>query len=37
MKLLSRLLEKVAFNMRPKMGEHMFIVVDKSTHEESLS
>ena len=37
MELPSRLLEQIAFNTRPKIEEHMLIVMDKSTHEEHLS
>ena len=37
MELPSNLLEQIAFNTRPKIEEHMFIVTDKSTHEENLS
>ena len=37
MDLPSKLLEQIAFNTRPKTGEHMLIVMDKSTHEEHLS
>ena len=37
MELLSKLLQKTAFNTRPKIEEHMLIVMDKSTHEEHLS
>ena len=37
MELPSKLLEQIAFNTRPKIEEHMFIVVNKSTHEEHLS
>ena len=36
MELPSKLLEQIAFNTRPKIGEHMLIVMDKSTHEEHL-
>ena len=36
MKLLSKLLEQIAFNTRPKIEEHMLIVMEKSTHEEHL-
>ena len=35
--LPSKLLEQIAFNTRPKVEEHMLIVMDKSTHEEHLS
>ena len=33
----SKLLEQVAFNTRPKIEEHLLIIIDKSTHEEHLS
>ena len=34
MELPSKILEEIAFNTRPKIEEHMLIVMDKSTHEE---
>ena len=37
MELPSKLLEQIAFNTRPKIEEHMLIVMVKSTHEEYLS
>ena len=37
MELSSKLLEQIAFNTRPKIEEHMLIVMDKSTHLEHLS
>ena len=37
MELPSELLEQKAFNTRPKIEEHMLIVMDESTHEEHLS
>ena len=37
MALSSEILEQISFNTRPKIGEHMFIVTDKSTNEEHLS
>ena len=37
MELPSTLLEQIAFNTRPKIEEHMLIIMDKSTHEEHLS
>ena len=37
MQLPSKLLEQIAFNTRPKIEEHMLIVMDKSSHEEHLS
>ena len=37
MELPSKLLEQIAFNKRPKIEEHMLIIMDKSVHEEHLS
>ena len=37
MELPSKLLEQIAFNTRPKIEEHMLIVMDKSTHEDHRS
>ena len=37
MEITSKLLEAIAFNTRPKIQEHMLIIMDKSTHEEHLS
>ena len=37
MELPRKLLEQIAFITRPKIEEHMLIVMDKSTHEEHLS
>ena len=37
MELPSKLLEQIAFNTRPKIEEHMLIVMEKSIHEEYLS
>ena len=37
MELPSKLLEQIAYNTRPKIEEHMLIVMDKSTHEDNLS
>ena len=37
MELPSKILEQIAFKTRPKIEEHMLIVMDKSTHEEHLS
>ena len=37
MDLPRKLLEQIAFNTRPKIEEHMLIVMDKSGHEEHLS
>ena len=37
MELQSKLLEQIAFKTRPKIEEHLLIVMDKSTHEEHLS
>ena len=36
MELPSKLLEQIAFITRPKIEEHMLIIMDKSTHEEHL-
>ena len=36
MELPSRLIEQNAFNTRPKIEEHMLVVMDKRTHEEHL-
>ena len=36
MELPSKLLDQLAFNTKPKLEEHMLIVLDKSTHEEHL-
>ena len=33
----TKLLEQIAFNTIPKNGEHMLVVMDKTTHEEHLS
>ena len=35
--LPSKFLEQIAFNTRPKIEEHLLIVMDKSIHEEYLS
>ena len=37
MELPSKILEQIAFNTRPKIEEHMLIVMDKSTQEKQLS
>ena len=37
MELPSKVLEQIAYNTRPKIEEHMLIVMDKSTHEEHFS
>ena len=37
MELPSKLLEQIVFNTRPKIEEHILIVMNKSTHEENLS
>ena len=37
MELPSKLLEQIAFNTRPKIEDHMLIVMDKSTHKEHSS
>ena len=36
MELPSKLLEQIAYKTRPKIEEHMLIIMDKSTHEEHL-
>ena len=36
MELPSKLLEQIAYNTRPKIEEHMLIIMNKSTHEEHL-
>ena len=36
MELPIKLLEQIAFNKRPKIEEHMLIIMDKSIHEEHL-
>ena len=36
MELPSKLLEQIAFNIRPKIEEHLLNIMDKSTHEEHL-
>ena len=36
MELPSKLLEQIAFNTRPKIEEHMLIIMDKSSNEEHL-
>ena len=35
MELPSKLLEQIAFNTRPKIEEHMLIIMNKSVHEEN--
>ena len=37
MELPSKLLEQIVFNTRPKIEEHVLIVMEKSSHEEHLS
>ena len=37
MELPSIIVKQIAYNTRPKIGEHMLIVMEKSTHEEHLS
>ena len=37
MELPSKLLEQIAINTRPKIEEHILIIMDKFTHEEHLS
>ena len=36
MELPSKILEQIAFNTRPKIEEHMLMVMDKSIGEERL-
>ena len=37
MELPSKKLKQISYNTRPKIEEHISIVMDKSTHEEHLS
>ena len=37
MELPSKILEQIAFNTRPKIEEHLLIIMEKSTYEEHLS
>ena len=37
MEISSKPLEQLAFNTRPKIEEHILVVMDESTHEEHLS
>ena len=37
MELPNKFLKQIAYNTRPKIEEHMLIVMDNSTHEEHLS
>ena len=37
MELPSNVLEQIAFKTRPKIEEHMLVVMDKTTHKEHLS
>ena len=37
MELPSKVLEQIAFNTRPKVEEHLLIVMDEITHEDYLS
>ena len=37
MELPSKISEQIAFNTKPKIKEHMLIVIDKSNHEEHLT
>ena len=37
MAIPSKILEQIAFNTRPKIEEHMLIVMNESVHEENLS
>ena len=36
MELPSKISKQIAHNTRPKIEEHMLIVMDKSTHEKQL-
>ena len=36
MELPSKVLEQRAFNTRPKIEEHILVIMDKSTYEEHL-
>ena len=36
MELPSKLLEQIVFDTKPKIEEHMLIIMDKSNHEEHL-
>ena len=36
MELPNEILQQIAFNTRPKIEEHMLIIMDESTHEEHL-
>ena len=37
MELPSKVLDQFAFNTRPKIEQHIIVVMDKSNHEEHLS
>ena len=37
MEFISKLVEEISFTKRPKIEEHMLVVMDKSAHEEHLS
>ena len=37
MELPSKFLKQIAFNKRPKIEQHVLIVMEKSTNEEDLS
>ena len=37
MELSSKILEQIAFDTKPKIEQHILIVLDKSTNEEHLS
>ena len=37
MELPTKIFEQIAFNARPKIGEHMLIVMEKCNHEEHLA
>ena len=37
MELPSKILEQIANNTRPKIEQHLLVVMDRSTHEEHFS
>ena len=37
MELLNKLSDQIAFNTRPKIEEHLLIIMNNSTHEENLA
>ena len=36
MELPSKIFQEIAYNTRPKIEEHMLVVMDKATHEDHL-